>query len=1257
MQFALRAGVLFAGRYRIIEELGRGGMGCVFKVTDEVEQRTLALKHFHVTSEHAVTTLREEFMALADLRHNNVERVYDYGFGSTSALGAQEAYFTAEYIPGLDLLRATRGFDLEFVWELVAQVCRGLAYVHAHGIVHRDIKPENILAARDQDGDQVRAVLIDFGLATMQAQSKDDSLSGTAAYLAPEVIEAGHIDLRSDLYALGVSIYEVLTGQVPFRGSVRAVLKQHLEQPPPLVSRLRPELAGGGDRLVLRLLAKDPRERFSSAQEVAAAVDELCHSQSPIKLGQGLGAWRTGRLIGRERERAEARAWLTSNSPALLLLRGERGMGKSRLLLELKHHAQVAGMRTSVAQCIERATPLAPFAELLRAALLAREGSSQPISPVLRRLLGDGADGGVSPNSGHDADRMARERLRLFEDMHRILADFAARQDLLVVLFDADLGSADLRALVAYLARRSQLEAAATTRGPRIRIALSVHCNSEQDVPLEFAQLRAVGVLESMVLSPLTPAGVCALVETLLGSTDVGAAVHSLVRDQAGGNPYYVHETLRALREQGVLIEQAGGWRLDQTRAFQVPETVAELLGQRLIAVPEEALAVLQLLAVCDCPMGFTDLAAVCEYSEDQLGPVVRTLLHRGLIVAEDVVADQHRYRCAQVLVRDVVYDQLTSSGRKRLHQRVADYLCRSGRDVGDPALLARHFVESGDGPRAFQYLVEAAKAAWQLHAVRQAATHYEQALEWGKVIGIQARQHAELLERLGQVYAWAGEHGRASKVYNTIVETPELFAVLDDSWRARLHLRVGACEEAVGAHYDALETYATGVRALGVALGSSTGARLLAATASIYIKLGRYDLAISFVESGLRMAGALPTGERAALLNVAGVAMLCRGEPQAAVMHFEESLAIRRELGDAYDLLRTSNNLGAAFTELGQFGRAVSCFDQALKLAEDSADSVGAAEAAAHLGGVRLELGEIERAHRDFRRSLALAERVDDAERLVAALRRLAGLELVLGRLADAWQRLERARGLCKVRSVGIEAVRVELVVGRFLTAVGACAEAVSVLEAAAYSAEQIQATRELAEACKLCGRARVEQELFDEAEKQLQRALMLFRRAGNELEACRVTIDLVDVMTSRGDLALAQMAYAGLERDYGGVREAGVYGALLQVGGRLLSLTGDEADASRALQKLERARQYMQERRMPDMLWRTDFALALLFAAQGVNDRALGAAVRAMDGVRELWAHVPAQWRAYYLELPSRKALRGLFVALTQEVGSTDG
>jgi serine/threonine-protein kinase len=263
---SLEAKAIIANRYEVLGLLGVGGMGAVYKVRDTELDELVALKMLkrELATPALLERFRREVKLARKVTHKNVARTFDLGEHEG------ERFLTMELVDGeaLSTVVAREGkLSLSRVADLVGPICEGLSAAHVAGVVHRDFKPDNVLIAKDG-----RVVLTDFGIARAEggdAQRTQIPL-GTPAYMAPEQVEAGVVDARADIYALGAVLFELLTGRLPWEGeTVYAVAAMRLIQPPPDPRKHRPDLPAAVAELVMRCMARKPEDRPPTAADVA----------------------------------------------------------------------------------------------------------------------------------------------------------------------------------------------------------------------------------------------------------------------------------------------------------------------------------------------------------------------------------------------------------------------------------------------------------------------------------------------------------------------------------------------------------------------------------------------------------------------------------------------------------------------------------------------------------------------------------------------------------------------------------------------------------------------------------------------------------------------------------------------------------------------------------------------------------------------------------------------------------------------------
>src|SRR6266545_4856445 len=277
--YGMQSGAALAGRYRIERLISRGGMGAVFEATQLGLDRAVAIKLLLPAlsrDEKMQERFRREARSAASLRHPNIIQIYDYGISDYGP------YIVMELARGKSLRQLLNNGALEIGLsvDLMGQICSALAAAHSATIIHRDLKPDNIMVEEQSDG-QILAKVLDFGIAKMREAQPDEeganltgaNIIGSPAYMSPEQSLGSTLDARSDIYSLGIVLYEMLTGSTPFgKGAPGALLTHQINTPPPPLTAARPEIPAAVESVVMKALAKDREARFTSATQFAQAL-------------------------------------------------------------------------------------------------------------------------------------------------------------------------------------------------------------------------------------------------------------------------------------------------------------------------------------------------------------------------------------------------------------------------------------------------------------------------------------------------------------------------------------------------------------------------------------------------------------------------------------------------------------------------------------------------------------------------------------------------------------------------------------------------------------------------------------------------------------------------------------------------------------------------------------------------------------------------------------------------------------------------
>ncbi|MBU8896652.1 serine/threonine-protein kinase PknK [Corallococcus sp. H22C18031201] len=708
-------------RYRVLDFLGRGGAGTVWRAQDLLAG-PVAIKRLHQTvtdlarkpgegtpgssaTQGLALTLAHEFQTLASLRHPHVISVLDYGFDAE-----RRPYLTMDLLEDArTLVSAGTSQPLDVQVGLLVQTLQALAYLHRRGIIHRDLKPGNVLVVRGQ------VKVLDFGLAVAREHALQAAPAGTPGYLAPELFEGQPPSEVTDLFGFGAMACQMFFGRLPFAGQVPAPS----DFPPGLKAVLE------------RLVSPDAQLRPRNASEVIASLCAATGQPEPSESAAMRESFlQAARYVGREREQGRIAEVLTGalkGKGAGWLVAGESGVGKSRLLEELRALALVRGAVVLRGQAVGAGGgPYQEWRAVLRwlpilTELTDREASVlSPLVPDIDVLLGRP----VSRPAELGAEMAQARLLQVLEDVFARL-----EQPTVVILEDLHQARSESLHLLARLTARA-------TRLPLLLLG-SFRDDEARQLP---ATLPGMQVLR---LPRLEAQDIAMLGESMIGPAGREPNVVSLLLRETEGNPFFLVEVVRTL------AEEAGG--LDRLGSMTLPARVSaggmgRLVRRRLEKVPPEARDLLNVAAVIGRQL---DVALLREASPGL--DVERWLTDCAAASVLDVA--DGRWRFAHDKLRERVLEDLPREERPGLHRRAAMALeCAHPEGSEWTAALAHHWGAAGDLAREALYSQRAGEEALKVGACREALPFLARAGECVALL------HGSDATRLGLVEALQAE-------------------------------------------------------------------------------------------------------------------------------------------------------------------------------------------------------------------------------------------------------------------------------------------------------------------------------------------------------------------------------------------------------------------------------------------------------------------------------------------------------------------
>ena len=755
------------GQYRLMRLLKtRDGIE-TFVGTRSSDRSPVVVKLIHVASVSATARLRleHEGRVLQRLAQGPVRPLVASGFDGEFFCVVQPFHVGT---PLQDLLAVPMGVSAAL--RVGIDIAFTLELAHEAGVLHRDVKPANVIIS-GEPGDE-RAHLIDFGFArsaTLDASLYDDVV-GTVRYIAPEAagLLPDPVDERSDLYSLGVLLFEALTGRPPYPGTtVGEVLRDHLSTPAPRLRSFRPEAPRALDEVIERLLRKDPDSRYQTARAVRLDLVEISaqleFGRTEPELTPGLHDQHVTlgepAFVGRANELAVLRRRMEAvrfGTAGLVVIESESGGGKSRLLEEFAVEAVGRGGWILRGQGLDQAAPR-PFQlldgvvsgileaddstliERLRGAVGERNAAAAAALPRLTEIMGEAE--AVGPEAFGET--------RSVDAILALVGALGTADRPAIVLLDDCQWSDGLT--VELLRRWREL-----TRRPQCHLLLVVAFRSDEVTDGD--PLRLLGPTDSLPLPPFDNGDLRALCQSMAGRLP-DVALETAVR-LADGSPFMASAVLRGMVEAGALVHAGGDWTVDphEMSSVQTSQRAALFLGRRLELLPGEALWLLTAGAVLGKEFDVSLAVDLTGLDASEVTVALVEARRRHI-----VWLDESRDRCsfAHDKLREALLARLSPEARRDLHQRAGDHI--EALEDPSPFELAYHFDAAGDEARALHYSLEAAQISRARYALDVSETHYRIAQRAAMATNADAALLYGIAEGLADVLTLRGEYAEAT--------------------------------------------------------------------------------------------------------------------------------------------------------------------------------------------------------------------------------------------------------------------------------------------------------------------------------------------------------------------------------------------------------------------------------------------------------------------------------------------------------------
>ncbi len=631
-------------------------MGEVYRVLDLEQGQDCALKILNTMVDQKAVHRRfhREFQMLNRLQHPRLVSTFAWGFAEG------RPYFTMEYLPGktLEKIIADQAhlgqFRASHFFNLIQQIVEGLAYVHAQGAVHRDLKPSNIMVLETEEG--IETTILDLGLAKFRhlhsvSITQTGATIGTAEYMSPEQGKGLWVDHRSDLYSLGVILYEMLMGAPPFSGqNPISVIMKHIRESPPSMAEAHVEVPAQTQQIVLKLLAKEPVDRYQSAEEVVQALNGVASSRFMLSDDKQRDVHRKvmrPQFVGRESEMKTLRAMLQdvqAGEQRVVLISGEVGVGKSRLIEELLGDALIHDFL-----CLKGA---------------GREEGGQIYGALVEAFQRVKTTDLV----GRVPDSLETDKFSVMEHWLQLLKRLRQKQPIVLCLEDIQWLDELTLEFLQYVLRDPE--------PCPFLLCLTYQWSNRESIPEEienFISSNEFAGATRIQLENLPRKEVGYLAASMLGERSIPSdALQTLFRE-TGGQPLFVVEAVRTLVNADVIRQNLyGDWQWEEFPETLLSDDISEVLYRRITALPAVQRQVMEYACVFLNDFSFELLAEIWLGDELKLLDVLEDLIEEGLLIT---YGDEERYRFSQGLYRRAIYDRMQDVRRRLLHREIGNAL------------------------------------------------------------------------------------------------------------------------------------------------------------------------------------------------------------------------------------------------------------------------------------------------------------------------------------------------------------------------------------------------------------------------------------------------------------------------------------------------------------------------------------------------------------------------------------------------------
>ena len=1242
---------IFSRRYEILQFLGEGGIGKVYRAYDRWIEKDVALKVLPpgVKNSSLLESFQREFLLLTQLKHPGVVEVLDFGYSEDATQpGKLSPYFTMELVEGKNLGEALTNFldpqpapaEFERLTHLIWQICDILEFLHLRGMVHCDLKSDNLKVTDSA----FRPKILDFGLSEKIGARRGKETKGTLPYMAPEMFLGEPLDERTDLYSLGVILYELVTSKLPFSfDDPVKIISAHLQQKPPPPSELNHNLPPSLNEFIMKLLEKSPAHRPNNATQAKEMItaelrDDFRKAHKPdfSQKKSLLAHIYSGPMVGRDTELSQIEDYLrrmVSSQGTCLFLSGEQGVGKTFLLNHLKIKCQLRGIILVDTNCLENQTPAyQPLIDIFH-----------KLEPYVENRCDDHIVGNLKEIfkwSRRDALASPQDQISFHLRITDLLVEVSQIFPFVMVI--ENLQWADFLTLqfLKHFQRqkdKSKIFLCCSLREEKLKE--NIPLGSLIDFCLKVEDTKYVKLNRFEL--PQTKN----LISSKFTNQKFPPLFFAYLHERTSGNPFFIIEALKYLVEKGIIFLRDSVWITDTERLKEsaVPDSIEAVLLENLERYDEKTLDFLNMVAVIGKKFTLPLLRGLNLFDEKTLSEILSFLTQDQLLKRnEESVGAKIYYQFANQSLQSLLYQRLDEEKRIRWHKKVGELLEKINSKEEEESVfeIAHHYLEGEELEKAYQYALLSAEKMKGRFANDEVLRYLDNATEVASKFSdtkqATQKQVTALAKRAG-FCKMVGELNQAEKDYLAILKLMESFSdlkILAETYNG------------LGEIYRLKHDYNRGLSSLKKAMQIHQKlndplqlAHTLSYMGLLYWMDSQYQKALDYFQKALqidrRLGNKFYMGNT---LNNMGLVYWSRRRYAQALKYFQDSLSLYRELDDKGWMARSLNNIGATFFELGEYPRCIDHFLESLKVNQEIKNEKEMAFNLENLSEAYRKIGDFPAALQYGQKGLKLAKELDFTERVGRILKDLGVTHFELGGYQKAYRYFQKAKEVAQK----IEDKELQILVLIGLSKLGASfndeESSTQLLEEATAIINTIGDEKSLISVHQIRSWFKKKEGKFKEALKLLDEALALAKRLNVGEEIFSTSLEYAELYLDRGDIHQSEV-FLKSARNSGLSRYVSFQPAFYLISGRIEQKSGNLKSAQK---EFETALRLAEKLNNPEILWRIHRHLGKLFLSTRDIERAYQELKNAGKILRRLSGSIKDEkLRQSYLKDPTKKEL----------------